>query len=129
MSQNLLQLQRAHKAYSDKVLFSEETFAINEGEHVGVIGPNGAGKTTLFRVLVDEEHLDSGEIIKSKSLRLGYLAQESDWSLDTLAEDFLTENCTKPLWQLKDLGKGLGLTDQQFREPLKKLSGGYRMRF
>lgn len=129
MSQNLLQLQNAHKAYTTKVLFTEETFAINEGEHVGVIGPNGAGKTTLFRVLVGEETLDSGEIVKSKNLRMGYLAQESDWGLDNLAEDFLAENCTKPLWQLKELGKGLGLTEQQFREPLRKLSGGYRMRF
>jgi len=126
---NLLQLQKAHKAYGPKILFDEETFAINEGEHVGVIGPNGAGKTTLFRTLVDEEHLDSGEIIKSKALRLGYLAQEDDWNLEESGEEFLQANCSLPLWQLKDLGLGLGLRSHHFSEPLKNLSGGYRMRF
>ncbi len=126
---NLLQLQKAHKAYGRKILFEEETFAINDGEHVGVIGPNGAGKTTLFRTLVGEEHLDSGEIIKSNALRLGYLAQEDDWNLNESGEEFLQENCSLPLWQLKDLGLGLGLKSHHFSEPLKNLSGGYRMRF
>jgi ATP-binding cassette, subfamily F, member 3 len=126
---NLLQLQNAHKAYGSRVLFDQETFAINDGEHVGVIGPNGAGKTTLFRTIVGEEELDSGEIIRSNALRLGYLAQEDDWNLEETGEEFLAENCTLPLWQLKDLGLGLGLKPHHFSEPLKKLSGGYRMRF
>jgi ATP-binding cassette subfamily F protein 3 len=126
---NLLQLQNAHKAYGSRVLFNQETFAINAGEHVGVIGPNGAGKTTLFRTLVGEEELDSGEIVRSKALRLGYLAQEDDWNLDETGEEFLAANCTLPLWQLKELGLGLGLKPKHFSEPLKNLSGGYRMRF
>lgn len=126
---NLLQLQKAHKAYGTKILFDDETFAINAGEHVGVIGPNGAGKTTLFRSLVGEEYLDSGEIIKSNALRLGYLAQEDDWNLNESGEEFLQSNCSLPLWKLKDLGLGLGLKPHHFSEPLKNLSGGYRMRF
>ena len=78
MAITLLQLQSGHKAFGAKVLFDDATFAINEGEHVGVIGPNGAGKSTLFKILVDQEHLDEGIVTKSQQLRLGYLEQESD---------------------------------------------------
>ncbi|HWU44459.1 MAG TPA: ATP-binding cassette domain-containing protein, partial [Bdellovibrio sp.] len=86
MGITLLQLQEGHKAFGSKILFDSATFAINEGEHVGVIGPNGAGKTTLFKILVDQEHLDEGQVTKSLQLRLGYLEQESDWNVDEKVE-------------------------------------------
>lgn len=125
---NLLQLHRGSKHFGTKVLFDGAAFAINEGEHVGVIGPNGAGKTTLFKILTGQEHLDSGELIKANSLRIGYLEQESEWKLDLTAEQYLEQNCIKPLWELKQIGRGLGLSQDHFGSPLHVLSGGYRMR-
>ncbi|KHD88664.1 MAG: ABC transporter ATP-binding protein [Bdellovibrio sp. ArHS] len=128
MGITLLQLQSGHKAYGSKVLFEDATFAINEGEHVGVIGPNGAGKTTLFKILVDQEHLDSGIVTRSQQLRLGYLEQEAEWNVDEKVEDYLGKNCIKPLWELKQFGLKLGLSEDHFQSHLKQLSGGYRMR-
>lgn len=128
MGITLLQLQSGHKAFGSKVLFDDATFAINEGEHVGVIGPNGAGKSTLFKILVDQEHLDEGLVTKSQQLRLGYLEQEADWNVDQKVEEYLEKNCIKPLWELKQFGLKLGLTEAHFQSHLKQLSGGYRMR-
>lgn len=125
---NLLQLQNGFKQYGAKILFQDVALAINEGEHIGVIGPNGAGKTTLFKILVGQEHLDSGEIVKTQRLRIGYLEQEAEWSLDTSAEEYLEQNSLKPIWEVKRIGRDLGLTEDHFRSPLKSLSGGYRMR-
>lgn len=125
---NLLQLQRGTKQFGAKILFDQTSFSINIGEHVGVIGPNGAGKTTLFKILVGQETLDSGEITKSQQLRIGYLEQESEWSLEQTSEEYLTEHCPKPIWELKQIGTDLGLTENHFQSPLKNLSGGYRMR-
>jgi ATP-binding cassette subfamily F protein 3 len=124
----LLQINKGSKQYGPKILFDEVTLAINEGEHVGVIGPNGAGKTTLFKVLVGQESLDSGQVIKAQGLRIGYLEQESEWSLDLSSEEYLEQNCTKPIWDLKQIGKTLGLFEEHFQAPLRSLSGGYRMR-
>lgn len=125
---NLLQLQGGTKHYGEKVLFNQASFSINQGEHIGVIGPNGAGKTTLFKILVGQEPLDSGEITKSQQLRVGYLEQEAEWSLDEPAEEYLAANCLTPIWELKRLGRDIGLTEDHFRSPLRTLSGGYRMR-
>jgi ATP-binding cassette subfamily F protein 3 len=125
---NLLQLYNASKQYGSKVLFDKAQFSVNDDEHIGVIGPNGAGKTTLFKILVGEETLDSGEITKASQLRIGYLEQESDWTLKQVAEEYLVEKCIKPIWDLKQLGKNLGLTEEHFSRPLSELSGGYRMR-
>ncbi|MNJ91336.1 putative ABC transporter ATP-binding protein YheS [compost metagenome] len=128
MAITLLQVQSGHKSYGSRVLFEDATFAVNEGEHVGVIGPNGAGKTTLFKILVDQEELNGGIVTKSQQLRLGYLEQESDWNVDEKVEEYLDKNCLKPLWELKQFGLKLGLTEAHFQSHLKQLSGGYRMR-
>jgi ATP-binding cassette subfamily F protein 3 len=93
-----------------------------------VIGPNGAGKTTLFKIIVGQESLDSGEITKLNGLRIGYLEQESEWSLTETAEEYLQNNCLKPIWDLKQIGLGLGLSEEHFQKKLSDLSGGYRMR-
>ncbi len=125
---NLLQLNQGFKQYGMKVLFDNARFAVNEGEHVGVIGPNGAGKTTLFKILVGQETLDAGELITSKTLKVGYLEQESKEPLDKSAEEHLTETSITPVWELKQLGLDLGLLEKHFAVPFHELSGGYRMR-
>lgn len=128
----LLQLVNGTKQFGAKVLFDSATFSINEGEHVGVIGPNGAGKTTLFKILVDREQLDSGEIVKANGLRLGYLEQEADWAhLDLTPEEYFLnrgEHCW-PIWEVKQWGHRLGLDQTMFATPFRQFSGGYRMRF
>lgn len=95
---------------------------------MGVIGPNGAGKTTLFKILVGQDALDSGQLTRAQALRVGYLEQESEWTLEQSSEEYLTENCIKPIWELKQHGRALGLEPKHFQAPLAELSGGYRMR-
>lgn len=125
---NLLQMNRVNKQYGSKILFKDAQFSINAGEHVGVIGPNGAGKTTLFKIMVGLEELDSGEIIKASQIRIGYLEQESDWSVQQIVENYLIESCLTPIWELKQLGLRIGLTEAHFQSKMSDLSGGYRMR-
>lgn len=125
---NLLQLQKGSKRYGPKILFESASFSINQGEHVGVIGPNGAGKTTLFKILTGKETLDEGLLTTSNQLRIGYLEQEAEWSLDKTSLETLTEECLKPIWELKALGRQLGLSEEHFNKPLQQLSGGFRMR-
>ncbi|MBY0470624.1 ATP-binding cassette domain-containing protein [bacterium] len=125
---NLLQLQQGHKAYASKTLFEAASFAINEGEHVGVIGPNGAGKTTLFKILIGEESLDSGSLTRSRKLKLGYLSQHDRWNPDDTVEDFIGRDALTPIWDLKALGNSLGLSQDLYTKKITSLSGGYRMR-
>ncbi len=125
---NLLQLQDGAKGYGARMLFERASFSINAGEHVGVIGPNGAGKSTLFKILTREESLDAGELVQAKGLRIGYLAQHDNWAPGTLVEDFLVKDSLLPIWELKSLGRGLGLLEAQYARPLDSLSGGYRTR-
>jgi len=126
--ETLLQLQSGSKSFGPKLLFDGAAFAINEGEHAGVIGPNGAGKTTLFKILIGDETLDDGQVIKSRRLRLGYLSQHDHWSPDETIESYVTRDATLPIWELKAIGRGLGLEEEHFHRHVASFSGGYRMR-
>lgn len=125
---NLLQVSGGHKAFGTQVLFEEATFAVNEGEHLGVIGPNGAGKTTLFKILIGEDELDSGQIVRSRELRVGYLSQHDRWDPDETGNSFLEKTCTIPVWEAKLKGRELQVSEEVFAKPILSLSGGYRMR-
>lgn len=125
---NLLQVIDVSKQMGPKKLFEKISLSVNADEHIGVIGPNGAGKTTLFKIIAGLTEMDEGHIVRSKSLRLGYLQQESDWNLETTVEEFILENAQKPVWEIKRWTPRLGLTESVYSRPLKELSGGYRMR-
>ena len=56
------------------------TFAINEGERVGVIGSNGAGKTSLLRIIAGELSQSTGEVFFAKGACVGLLQQNADLS-------------------------------------------------
>ncbi len=63
------------KAYGDKVLFDDLSFALPRGGIVGIIGPNGAGKTTLFRMIVGNEKGDGGSLTVGDTVQLAYVDQ------------------------------------------------------
>ncbi len=71
----MLQISSLNKSYGSQILFDDAAVVINRGERVGVIGRNGSGKSTLFKIILGEEHADSGDISTSKGYRIGHLAQ------------------------------------------------------
>jgi ATP-binding cassette subfamily F protein 3 len=125
---NLFQMNDGHKAYGPQRLFDLATFAINEGEHVGVIGPNGAGKSTLFKILIGQEELDSGVMIRSQELRVGYLSQHDEWEPEETGNSYLEKICRIPSWMAKAQGRDLQVSEEILELPILSLSGGYRMR-
>jgi sulfate-transporting ATPase len=72
------------KGYGDRLLIDGLSFLLPPGGIVGVIGPNGAGKTTLFRMMVDDERPDAGELRVGPTVVLGYVDQSRE-GLDAAA--------------------------------------------
>jgi energy-dependent translational throttle protein EttA len=71
----VIEADKVSKAYGDKLLVEDMTFALPPGGIVGVIGPNGAGKTTLFRMITADEKPDSGQIRIGETVQLAYVDQ------------------------------------------------------
>jgi len=66
------------KGFGDNLLVENLNFNLPKGGIVGIIGPNGAGKTTLFRMMVDQEKPDAGELRVGPTVELAYVDQSRD---------------------------------------------------
>ena len=79
---NILSAEKITKTYGEKVLFSEISLGINEGEKIGLIGVNGTGKSTLLKIIAGVETYDTGKIIKASDAEIAYLPQNPDFDDD-----------------------------------------------
>ena len=95
----LLQIKNAYKSYGDQVLLDGAEATITDDVKVGFVGRNGAGKSTLLRVLLGEEELDRGEVIRHPKLRLGYLRQHDPFLPGETALEFLMRDSGQPDWK------------------------------
>lgn len=72
----MIRLIDARKSYGRQTLYDGIDASIVRGERIGLLGKNGAGKSTLFKVLMGDEHLDGGTLVRDRKCSIGYLPQE-----------------------------------------------------
>ena len=129
----LLSCQGISKSFGGRPLFRGLSFGIFKGDKMGLIGPNGAGKSTFLKILADIEQADEGSIARSRSLRIGYIAQETIFSerpilelvkeaLDSYHHDTPEAQETHAVIMLSKLGF------HDFEMLASTLSGGWKKR-
>lgn len=124
----LLQIANASKRYGEQVLLDGANAIISDNVKVGFIGRNGAGKSTLLRILLGEEELDSGEVIRSSSLRLGYLRQHDPFLPGETSLEYLMRDSGQPDWKCGEVAGQFELKGMYLDGPISKLSGGWQTR-
>ena len=78
---SFLQVENISKSYGDKVLFSNISFNINEGDKIALIAPNGTGKSSLLKILAGLDSSDRGGEIKfMKDIKVAFLDQSCDFN-------------------------------------------------
>ena len=73
-----LSTENVSLAYGTDVILKDISFAVNDGDRVGIIGVNGAGKTSLFRIIAGVSEPDSGAVYTQKGHTVGMLEQNPD---------------------------------------------------
>ena len=73
----ILTLSSIEKTFGERVLFRDVNLRVRAGDRIALVGPNGSGKTTLLDIITGATDADSGDVIRGKDVRLGYLEQEA----------------------------------------------------
>ncbi|NWK55591.1 ABC-F family ATP-binding cassette domain-containing protein [Verrucomicrobiaceae bacterium N1E253] len=81
-NQKVIELEKVHKAYGDKVIYESLDLTIERGDRMVLVGPNGAGKSTLLKILAGQLEFDSGERKCGYNTNLGYYSQHRTESMD-----------------------------------------------
>lgn len=129
-----LQVEGLTKSYGDRVLFSDISFGIDQGEKVGLVARNGTGKSTFLDILTGRESPDSGSVIWRNGIHVGYLEQQPPLDSELNAVDYATPDCPAGLtpgeWNGRDMARQMlgqfGIDDMTL--PVCKLSGGQAKR-
>ncbi len=129
---NLLTIKNFSKAITDKVLFENTDFSINEGEKIGVIGVNGTGKSTLLKIIAGVMDTDEGEVVKANKVKINYLSQNPQFEEGITIYDYVISknenehNAWNVEGEAKNILNILGFTD--YSQVVDELSGGQKKR-
>jgi len=124
----VLDVQNLTKRFGAKVLFENISFAIAEGQRVGLIAQNGTGKSTLLSILMGEEGKDGGEVIYRNGLRVACLVQSPTFDPKETVLDacFNHHGDEEKVLKAKQILTQLKITD--LNQPMGELSGGQQKR-
>ena len=75
LGQLVIDAESVAKSFDEKLLFDDLNFNLPPNGIVGIIGANGAGKTTLFRMIMEQETINSGSFRVGETVKIGYVDQ------------------------------------------------------
>ncbi len=129
----MIQGNNLDKCYGRQVIFEKAGFILNPGERVGLVGRNGHGKTTLFKMILGQDHPDSGAISIPKGYKIGHLSQHISFSRNTVLKEAClslqdAEDGIDETYKAEIILMGLGFAMEEFSLDPLDLSGGYQVR-
>ncbi|HKM06268.1 MAG TPA: ABC-F family ATP-binding cassette domain-containing protein [Sphaerochaeta sp.] len=115
---NVLSLENISKTLNEEPLFTEVSFGLEGGDHVGLIGQNGTGKSTFLRLLTAELLPDSGTIATARGTELIMLTQQILFSEEDTVRSYLYKGEGKRIALVNSYHKVIGKkqTSQTKRE-------------
>ena len=91
---NYLTVENISKSYGERTLFQELSFGINKDQKIAFVAKNGSGKTSILNIVAGVDTPDDGQVVKRKSITIGYLSQRDNLNPELTIEEsiFATEN-------------------------------------
>ena len=74
---SILNVEHLSHGFGDRAIFTDVSFRLLKGEHIGLIGANGEGKSTFMNIITGKMMPDEGKVEWSKNVRVGYLDQHT----------------------------------------------------
>jgi phospholipid/cholesterol/gamma-HCH transport system ATP-binding protein len=80
--EQILEIKRVKKSFDDKVVHRDVSFALHQGETLGLLGHSGTGKSVLLRSIIGLDSIDAGEI-SYRNRRIDNLSEDELFSIRT----------------------------------------------
>lgn len=127
----MITINNLTKSYGTRVLFENLNLKLSAGQKIGFVGRNGTGKSTLFKIILDEESHDSGDVIIPKNYSIGTLRQHLHFTHKTVRQEcasVLHGDMEHEVYRVEKILFGLGFTLEDLDKDPLSFSGGYQIR-
>ncbi len=127
---NLLTIENLTHSFSERKLFENASFYLDEGEKVGIIGINGTGKSTLLKIIAGICEPDEGTVTKANKAVIEFLPQQPVFEAGEKVIEHVMKDIPKDEdhWSVEAEAKAMlntfGIFD--FEEDTSHMSGGQR---
>ena len=74
---SILTVEHLRHGFGDRTIFTDVSFRLLKGEHIGLVGANGEGKSTFMNIITGKLMPDEGKIEWARHVRVGYLDQHT----------------------------------------------------
>jgi len=85
----ILEVKNLSHGFGDRVIFSDVSFKLQKGEHIGLVGANGEGKSTFMNIVTGSMEPEEGKVAWAKNVKVGYLDQHTVLQDDMTIRDVL----------------------------------------
>lgn len=127
---NILTIENLTHSYSERKLFDDTSFSLEEGEKVGIIGINGTGKSTLLNIIAGNIVPDEGKVTIANKVIIEMLSQHLSFDDNETVIHYVMTDVPKDedMFAVEAEAKAMlqtfGLTD--YDELTCHMSGGQR---
>lgn len=127
---NILTIENLTHSYSERKLFDDTSFSLEEGEKVGIIGINGTRKSTLLNIIAGNIVPDEGKVTIANKVIIEMLSQHPSFDDNETVIHYVMTDVPKDedMFAVEAEAKAMlqtfGLTD--YDELTCHMSGGQR---
>ncbi len=128
---NLLNAERIGITYGTRTLLDSVSLGLGRGDVIGVVGRNGDGKTTLLKILTGTLAPDTGRVVRTGAVSVGYLHQADDFAPETSVREVIVDGQPDHVWAANATTRAIVehlLADVDLDALVGTLSGGERRR-
>lgn len=120
----LAELERVSVYYGEKMVCTDISFTIEQGERIALSGQNGSGKSSIIMLICGEAIDYTGTFRKGSQLKISYVSQDTSHLQGNLSDYAATHGIDESLF--KSILRKLDFSRVQFEKDISAFSGGQK---
>ena len=121
---HLIEINKLNIKYGDRIVVSNLSFYLEDGDRLQIKGKNGSGKSSIIKLILGEEISYTGDLYLQSNLKISYVSQETSHLSGTLSSYIKNKQLDETLF--KTILRKMDFEREQFDKKIEEYSDGQK---
>ena len=121
---HLIEINKLNIKYGDRIVVSNLSFYLEDGDRLQIKGKNGSGKSSIIKLILGEEISYTGDLYLQSNLKISYVSQETNHLSGTLSNYIKSKQLDETLF--KTILRKMDFEREQFDKKIEEYSDGQK---